>query len=225
MDSSSGDRVQSPEQLVTAFRDAREVQEFDRADEALGRILGSVDETGMIRGGFCEGAIRRTAQKWGISGEELPDFRSACYLKIVEALRGPRARKWLWEEAFSVALFGIVTDVRRQWVRRREREAREVDLDLVDQGAMTEASVDPHDRLEIQEILSALSQLNEPMRNAAYLHWIKELKIESRDPQEATVATVLGVSGRSVRTYLRQARESIKHSLSGQAIAEETYDE
>ena len=57
---------------------------------------------------------------------------------------------------------------------------------------------------------AALSILTETERLAVYLKYVEGLPEESDDPERVTAAKILGVTGRSVRNYLRRAEEKLR---------------
>jgi DNA-directed RNA polymerase specialized sigma24 family protein len=79
-----------------------------------------------------------------------------------------------------------------------EREARL--LRIVDKSPGPEV---------IAERSAALSVLNDVERQSVYLKYIEGLPEESEDPERLTIAKILGVTGRSVRNYLRRAEKKL----------------
>jgi DNA-directed RNA polymerase specialized sigma24 family protein len=59
-----------------------------------------------------------------------------------------------------------------------------------------------------------LVQIPEPWRTAFYLKHCEEWVEESNDPQQPSIARHLGVTGRSVRNYLRHAEKFLLDSFS-----------
>ena len=62
----------------------------------------------------------------------------------------------------------------------------------------------------LAEHADALAVLTEAERTAVYLVYVEGLPEESDDPERLSAARVLGVTGRSVRNYLRRAKEKLK---------------
>jgi len=54
-------------------------------------------------------------------------------------------------------------------------------------------------------------------RQAVYLKYIEGLPEESDDPTRQTIAKILGVTGRSVRNYLRKAERKLQEWTYGEA--------
>ena len=56
----------------------------------------------------------------------------------------------------------------------------------------------------------AVARLTDNERMAVYLKFIEGLPEESDDPERVTVSKLLGVTGRSVRNYLRRAEAKLR---------------
>ena len=60
------------------------------------------------------------------------------------------------------------------------------------------------------DVCVALQKLPDSQRQAAWLHWVERIPVESNDTTQQTVSTLIRKSGRMVRKYLRAARATLK---------------
>ena len=63
----------------------------------------------------------------------------------------------------------------------------------------------------LQELREAIDTLPNDERRAVILYYIKRHKIESKNPDEETVATICNVSGRTIRNRLSRAVEKLSN--------------
>lgn len=111
-----------------------------------------------------------------------------------------------YETRFGLAFKRLRLTVQRSFRRR----ARECSMDDPRQGVEEPATMKTQDDLVFdQERLALLDLLPDNERSALVLHYLNGLEIESVDPTKHTVATALGVTGRTVRNLLTRARAKL----------------
>jgi DNA-directed RNA polymerase specialized sigma24 family protein len=163
------------------------------------------------------GHVRREMDKWRLTPDEADECARDLFAALFEALfdLGPAGE--FWEVRFWVCLD------RRLWnlLERRQAQAdlqtspmdedggpagaTEMREDPLARLADTDA-VNPERRAELQE---ALALLTENERLAVYLCRVEGWPEESDDPDRPSAARALGVTGRSVRNYLRRAETKL----------------
>lgn len=120
-----------------------------------------------------------------------------------------------WEVNFKAMLGRAVSDAAKK-IRRRSTGEQPFKRDETGEGVDQESAIaddrftgDEQDPFHLDMLTEeALSVLDGNVRKAAYL-LLRGMKEHSTNPEEWTVARVLGVSDRTVRTYLRQAVQQI----------------
>jgi DNA-directed RNA polymerase specialized sigma24 family protein len=159
--------------------------------------------------------VQRKLARWRLTPEDADDCTRDLFTALCEAVFDRGAAAEFWEVRFWVCLD------RRLWnlIERRQAiadsEVRpsdqvedgegEQDVDrlftrIADTGATPEV---------MAERAEALSLLTENERRAVYLCYIEGLPEESEDPERPSAAKMLGVTGRSIRNYLRRAKEKL----------------
>ncbi len=164
------------------------------------------------------GHIARQLSKWRLPPDDADDCTRDLFAALFEALFDRSSAGEFWEVRFWVCLD------RRLWnliekrqatldAQLREAEAPEGSHESSEGGQesllsrMHDRSLGPEERAMLS---AALSHLSENERLAVYLTKVEGLPEESDDPARATAASVLGVTGRSVRNYLKRAEEKIQ---------------
>lgn len=109
---------------------------------------------------------------------------------------------------------------RNHW-RQEKKERNDLEIDAPNEGGY---DFDPPDERplspeEIAILGNALGKLPERTVTAYLLNVRDGLKIESKDPDEPTVARILGVSGRTIRLWFEKA---VKHLTDEQGGNDET---
>ncbi len=166
------------------------------------------------------GHIARQLSKWRLPPDDADDCTRDLFAALFEALFDPSSAGEFWEVRFWVCLD------RRLWNLIEKRQAtldaqlREAEApeggghEMAEGGGQETLLSRMHDRSlgpEERALLSAaLNHLSENERLAVYLTKVEGLPEESDDPARATAASVLGVTGRSVRNYLKRAEEKIQ---------------
>jgi DNA-directed RNA polymerase specialized sigma24 family protein len=196
-----------PEALVSLYREFSRLEFFDLSEQCATLLLGRPLPDGRCRGGCCEPIIRCTAREFGLARnvELFEDFRQKCYHDVLDALDG-REKGRPWAAYFFMALKWAAMDAGRSMIRDVDRDALSVSLDAPEitlQSQVREVALD-------LDVRVALRKLPDSQRRAAWLHWAERIPVESNDPREPTVATLMRKSGRMVRKYLRAARATLK---------------
>jgi DNA-directed RNA polymerase specialized sigma24 family protein len=196
-----------PEATVSLYRGFWRLECFDLSGRCATLLLGRPLPDGRCRGGWCEPIIRRTAREFGLARdpELLKDFRQKCYHDVLDALDG-REKGRPWDARFFLALKWAVQDAGRTMIRDVKRVKQSVPLDAPE---VTERSQDPEIASDL-DVRVALRNLPDSQRKAVWLHWVECIPVESNDPTQPTVATLMRKSGRMVRKYLRAARATLK---------------
>ena len=161
------------------------------------------------------GHISRQLGKWRLGAEDAEDCTRDLFARLFDALFDIEPSGEFWEVRFWVCLD------RRLWnlVERRQGaldvQLREAEAPEGSESGETESLLarltDPNPGPEaLAERASALAVLTETERLAVYMKYVEGLPEESDDPERVTAARILGVTGRSVRNYLRRAEEKLK---------------
>jgi RNA polymerase sigma factor (sigma-70 family) len=159
--------------------------------------------------------VQRKLARWRLTPEDADDCVRDLFAALWDAVFDRSQTAEFWEVRFWVCLD------RRLWNLIEKRQAvADTELspgDQTDDGAeerdadalfarMADTGPSPEAMAERSE---ALALLNENERLAVYLVYIEGLPEESEDPDKPSAAKVLGVTGRSVRNYLRRAKDKL----------------
>lgn len=145
--------------------------------------------------------------------EDWEDLVQEVSHRIVEKVLDTTDKEWFWEANFGVATARLCTSLARPIRNRREHE-RQFDRHDGDGEPIEDTLVDPRavdpgdfvvDKLATDEVLRCLDG---NVRRAVYLK-AEGFKTGSGDPDEVTIASILGVTSRTVRNYLAQARDTL----------------
>jgi DNA-directed RNA polymerase specialized sigma24 family protein len=159
------------------------------------------------------GHIGRQLAKWRMPPEDADDVTRDLFAVLFEALFSVEAAAEFWEVRFWVCLDRRLwnfcekrqasLDARKQesLVGESEEVGEEFLLRIADSGPSIVSMVERSAAMEI---------LTETERLAVYLRYIEGLPEESDDSERVTVAKLLGVTGRSVRNYLRRAEQKLR---------------
>jgi DNA-directed RNA polymerase specialized sigma24 family protein len=183
---------------------------------AVARALiraGADDEAWRV----VELIARRTAGRtsrhiavWGLAGtRHQEDLAREIMQMTIESVISTSARDEFWECRFWTCFDRRARTILRDFRCDRTQEASWDEW--TDNGGKEPANGVSHgvssvDWVDSLAARSALARLPEPLRTAFYLKHYAGYKEESRTA-EATVASALGVSGRSVRNYLQRAEQ------------------
>lgn len=133
---------------------------------------------------------------------------------IAEDAAGDQCRLDVYECQFALPLRALRCDVVRQFRKRArevsadtdERDDDDVDDDATKNEPHADRDLEPAAVVIAKEMLAAIEDLPAKERKAFVLHHVYGFKIESDDPTKTTVATLCGVTGRTVRNLLQRAR-------------------
>jgi len=207
----------SPETLVRIAREA--CMAGDRSVvQQCGRLLyGKPLGNGRFTEGHCEPMITSHGRHFGFSDKEEDriEFRARCHAALWQAIMAGSEKKPFFEERFYAALKGLVIDVGRSMAAERDRHA--LNDPALDESSDYEGVApvdwesDPISGIVTEEIKDAIRRLPAPERDAAWLAWVQDWKIESKDPNEQrTVAAALKITGRMVHKRLSDAVERLR---------------
>jgi DNA-directed RNA polymerase specialized sigma24 family protein len=163
--------------------------------------------------------IQRAMRRWRLTPEDEKDCVQDLYAALWEALFSRETTGEFWEVRFWVCLD------RRLWNLIEKRQATaDAEIRPGDETPLAASEGETESNLERllarvsdaeagPETLAlrkdALKSLHENEVRAVYLVYIAGLPEESEDPERPSAAKTLGVTGRSVRNYLKRAKEKL----------------
>lgn len=162
------------------------------------------------------GHVQRKLARWRLPQDDADDCARDLFIVLCEALFDRSATAEFWEVRFWVCLDRRLWNMVEKRQATRDNELRQADR-REDAERTDDASSDLLARIadtgfspqEMAERREALEMLTENERLAIYLRHVEGLPEESEDPLRPSVARVLGVTGRSVRNYLRRAEAKL----------------
>lgn len=128
------------------------------------------------------------------------------------------SKEEFWEVNFKHMVIRACSDAARSIRDKRKRESR---FYRSDDGIRDDelrvpdpAFLDREDHAFLDDVVlgDAFSQLEGNIRTAIYLK-ARGLKIDSKNANEPTISSVLGVTGRTVQTYLREGEAILRQAL------------
>lgn len=160
------------------------------------------------------GRIRRQLGRWRLSQDDIEDCERDLSIALYEALFDPSPTSEFWEARFWKCLDRRLWNLveKRQAIIDSERSPGDQDADMEEDAAdrllvgQADSTAGPEEQALLQEARSILTK-NE--LDAMYLVFTLGLPEESDDPERPSAARELGVTGRSIRNYLRRAREKL----------------
>jgi DNA-directed RNA polymerase specialized sigma24 family protein len=159
----------------------------------------------------CARTVNKQARNWFSQlAQDQEDMRQEVHCQLWQELCDARER--YWEARFYHALKCLGFDVARRLARTGEREQPwpsyvDEEGDLVDVDFEDPDLVDPDERVFLAQ---ALGRLGEPLRTAIYLRYVEEWPIHSQNPAALTISSVLGVTDRTVRNYIKSGRKGLR---------------
>lgn len=142
------------------------------------------------------------------------DVHEAVRDDFLEILMSGTDRADFFEAQFDQAILALATNAIRRFVKQDRVETAEAFASQGNDAAATDAL----DRYQLKsrgtlmneaEVKVELGRLRALLTDkeyrAMYAHHMLGLDIESIDPAKTTVETLMGVSGRQIRTYLKSA--------------------
>jgi len=165
------------------------------------------------------GHIGREVAKWRLPEPERDECTESVVVELYDAVRSHEPRDEFWEVRFWVCLDRRIHAHAEKLQRTRDREIRPAD-DFESEGESARGAegvfaslADPHASPEVMALRKELqSRLSETEWQSVFLKYIEKMPEESGDADKITIARVLGVTGRSVRNYLRRAEKKLLDS-------------
>jgi RNA polymerase sigma factor (sigma-70 family) len=159
------------------------------------------------------GHINRKLARWRLSASDAEDCTRDLFAELFEVLFDTTEKAEFWEVRFWVCLDRRLWNLIEKRQAIADREESEADETLGETEGLearllriADTNLGPEAQAEYK---AALTVLNDTERQAVYLKYIEGLPEESEDPTRLTVAKILGVTGRSVRNYLRRAEKKL----------------
>jgi len=164
------------------------------------------------------GHVGRELAKWRLPPAENEECARDLYVYLCAELFCTEARAEFWEVRFWVCLDRRLANLAAKRQAIQDAELRPGDEPETGHGEMDAAEGGVFGRLPdtalgpdiLAENKEALALLKDEERTAIYLRYVAGLPEESDDPNRPTVAKALGVTGRSVRNYLRRAEAKLR---------------
>lgn len=163
------------------------------------------------------GHIARQLSKWRMPPEDADDVTRDLFSVLFDALFSRDESAQFWEVRFWVCLdrrLWNLCEKRQAQLDARQPESAET-VESGDELLLRIADLGPSPE-SLTEQRVAMESLSETERLAVYLKYIEGLPEESEDPTRVSVAKLLGVTGRSVRNYLRRAEKKLREWNDGQ---------
>ena len=136
----------------------------------------------------------------GMTSHDVDDVTQEVFLSL-----GKAARSYTHRAQFKAFLFRIVVNRARDWQRKTWLRARIFKSDnlKVDLEKVSSRTLDPADSAVLrQTVRQAVATLSRKQREVIVLHVIEGFKCSE-------VASILGISPKTVRTRLHRARQTI----------------
>lgn len=203
----TGDPHRPKEETLVYF-----VREYDRHGQK--QVAWDLLESLVSR---LSGHIGRELAKWRLPQSEQEECAEALIAQLYERVFSHDPSEEFWEVRFWVCLDRRLHALAEKLQRVRDREIRPADdigseSDKNACGAegvfagLADPTASPETLVLRKELLARLSGLE---RDAVFLKYIEKMPEESGDADRVTIATVLGVTGRTVRNYLRRAEKKL----------------
>jgi DNA-directed RNA polymerase specialized sigma24 family protein len=192
----------------------REARELDRTPEKTVRLLRATNRMGqgtpvtMLTDqllAMTEPGIHAVANRFNFGLEPRAELRQRVHAKVWEKVRGEDT---FWERRFGLALKRVALNEARSIIR-------EPDFNTLAEGdlrVLLQTTNELH--LRASDVERCLALLPTKLKQAVELHYLEDLPIESADEAAETVSRRMGVTGRSVRNYLRHAKTRLRECLS-----------
>jgi DNA-directed RNA polymerase specialized sigma24 family protein len=190
--------AKAPETLVHAIRRLKRAGDERGARELAGLLVERAQAL----------VARAAAGQFPSSPDDRADVVQMASVQLWQEVLDTSPGQEFWEVHFHRMVVLACSDAADAIRKQRERE-RQFDRGEDDEGEPfdEEANVpDPEPMDTDLFVPEALGRLEGDVRRAAYLRTLG-YKERSKNPNEPTIAKLLGVSDRTVRTYLGQAKE------------------
>lgn len=159
--------------------------------------------------------IQRRLAHWRLTTEDAEDCARDLFGEMAEALFDTETAQEFWEVRFWVCLDRKLYNLIDKRQRVEDSEMRPGDQETDAEGdkdadrlllQLADPSARPEEMAEFADARAVLAD-NEWM--AIYLVYYLGLPEESDDPNRETAARTMGVTGRSVRNYLKRAKHKL----------------
>lgn len=164
-------------------------------------------------------ALERAARRqFPQSLDDQQDVMQLAAIQLWREVADTSPKEEFWEVNFAGMLVRACSDAARKIRGQREHERP---FRRSEDGAWDEELLQPDPKFSDRDdraflsgalLAGGLDQLEGDVRRAVYLK-MKGLRIDSKDPNAPTIARTLGVSGRTVQTYLRQGEDTLRRWL------------
>lgn len=194
----------------------REARDMDRTPEKTVRLLRAANRahqgtpvtmlTHQLLD-MTEPGIHAVANRFNFGLESRTELRQRVHAKVWEKVRGEDT---FWERRFGLALKRVALNEARSIIRAPA-------FDSLDEGdprvlGTLETAIELH--LRASDVGRCLALLPTNLKQAVELHYLENLPVESSDEAAETVSKRMGMTGRSVRNYLRRAETLLRECLS-----------
>jgi hypothetical protein len=198
--------VQAPETLVHAIRQLRRAGDEEGARDVAELLIERAQDL-----------FARAAAQFPLSSDDRAELVQTASLQLWREVFDTSPREEFWEVHFyhmvtcacSDAADGIWERLDKEFQFRRGEDDEGEPFD--EEGNLADTALKDTDLLVAEKLFVAelLGQLEGNVRRAAYLRMLG-YKEHSKNPDELTIAKSLGVSDRTVRTYLRKAEDVLR---------------
>ena len=149
---------------------------------------------------------QRHLDTWGIYGrDEREDIAREILVSVIECILSVEERQEFWECRFWTCFDRRARTILRDAADRLQAVSIDIDGGMSCRSRASGPSVE-----EKSLVATALTAMPEPLRTAFVLKHYGAYKEESADPTEQTIASILSVTGRTVRNYLQRANRILE---------------
>jgi DNA-directed RNA polymerase specialized sigma24 family protein len=196
--------AQAPETVVYAIRALLRVGVRSRADALADGLIGRA----------APHLARAARAQFPRSESDQDDLMQMATVQMWREVFDTGSRQEFWEVFFRRMVVLTCSDAadRLRAQRAHERPFRRGVSDEGDTWSEEDMLADPHEADTSLFLPEALAQLDGDVRRAVYLKLLG-FKEGSKDAEEVTISRLLGVSDRTVRTYLRRGEQTIRDWL------------
>ncbi|HUS14995.1 MAG TPA: sigma-70 family RNA polymerase sigma factor [Chloroflexia bacterium] len=155
--------------------------------------------------------VARIARGQAVRAEDREDLAQTALLQMWQEVQNSLPQHEFWEVHFAHMLRLACADAAERLRRpgEHERPFKRGTSDDGDPWNEEDTLADPRALEPAMLVPEALAQLDGNVRHALYLKTLG-YKERSKDSSEPTISSLLGVSDRTVRNYLRAAEETLR---------------
>lgn len=155
--------------------------------------------------------LRRFYRKFS-QPEDFEDFGQAVEMIVIKAIfntesdTGKYTRKYFGDFVVKTATYAWYGKLKqdKRFYEMFEIESADDELAETDEKRFVSKEISAEEKMILR---ARLAELPENARNAAILHYLDGWQIESKDAQAPTISKLFGVSSRTIRNWLNEARE------------------